>query len=175
MQEQSTTHSPIHFRTPEQKERRYYLWKNRSPEQQEADRQKTLRANWTPEKIEADRERQRKRRAKMTPEQRAENLRRHREYYYRTRKFKKYGMTNEQWDEMWNEQGKRCKVCGTDKTESRDRWHTDHCHTTGLVRGILCSLCNQMLGMARDSERILRAGADYLKITAQVDHIQQDC
>lgn len=75
-----------------------------------------------------------------------------------------YGLTAEQRDAMLAEQGGRCKVvgCRTDEPGKRG-WATDHNHQTGKVRGVLCSRCNLMLGLARDNPDILRTGADYLE------------
>lgn len=43
----------------------------------------------------------------------------------------------------------RCAMCG-----ARDRLVRDHCHQTGLVRGLLCAPCNASEGAAaRDDER----------------------
>ena len=41
--------------------------------------------------------------------------------------------------------------------------HIDHCHKTGVVRGMLCGNCNFLLGHANDSPEILRKAADYLE------------
>ena len=38
----------------------------------------------------------------------------------------------------------------------------DHCHETGKIRGILCHLCNNLLGNARDNTTILASAIDYL-------------
>jgi hypothetical protein len=55
------------------------------------------------------------------------------------------GMTETIWEEMFNKQGRVCAICKA--TEPRGvGWHTDHCHTTGKVRGILCHDCNMGLG-----------------------------
>lgn len=53
----------------------------------------------------------------------------------------------------------KCMVC-------RVRPHTDidHDHPTGKVRGLLCAQCNRMLGFAKDSPAVLRAGAAYLEL-----------
>lgn len=40
---------------------------------------------------------------------------------------------------------KQCKIC-SGKSLS-DRLVTDHCHTTGIVRGVLCDKCNSWLGV----------------------------
>ena len=58
----------------------------------------------------------------------------------------KYGITEQQWLDMWDAQGHVCGCCGTDNPNSTLGWHTDHCHTTGRFRGILCMNCNRGLG-----------------------------
>jgi hypothetical protein len=57
-----------------------------------------------------------------------------------------------------------CDICGGAFLTSRGQ-HIDHCHETGLVRGVLCGNCNRMLGGARDSSRILLEAAQYLSRT----------
>lgn len=39
----------------------------------------------------------------------------------------------------------------------------DHNHTTGKARGFICTRCNTLLGMAKDSIRILQAAIQYLE------------
>ena len=80
----------------------------------------------------------------------------------RRRKLKKYGLTEESYNQMWQDQNESCAICLTSEKGTRD-WHVDHCHRTGVVRGILCHHCNLMLGNARDSEDILEAGMHYLQ------------
>ena len=59
-----------------------------------------------------------------------------------------FGLTLAQWDEMFVAQGRRCGICGTNSPgrSGRSKWHTDHCHKTRMVRGILCHSCNIFLG-----------------------------
>lgn len=80
----------------------------------------------------------------------------------RTRLKMAYGITPEQYDEMLVAQEHRCAVCRTDTPTGKGMWFIDHCHTTGKVRGVLCSFCNSMLGYARDNPSILAAGGAYL-------------
>jgi hypothetical protein len=63
---------------------------------------------------------------------------------------------------MFDAQGRVCAVCSTDTPTSKKGWATDHCHTTGRVRGILCSHCNVMLGMSCESADTLQAAITYL-------------
>jgi len=39
----------------------------------------------------------------------------------------------------------------------------DHCHSTGKVRGLLCSNCNRGIGMLQERVDILQNAIDYLK------------
>lgn len=65
-----------------------------------------------------------------------------REKQYKNR----YGITVADYDRMLSAQGGRCAICKTDKSLGRGRFHVDHDHVTGRVRGILCHLCNTALG-----------------------------
>jgi hypothetical protein len=40
----------------------------------------------------------------------------------------------------------------------------DHCHKTGLVRGLLCYRCNMGLGLFKDNVDILNQAIKYLKM-----------
>ena len=71
-----------------------------------------------------------------------------------------YGITPEQYDEMFAKQGSKCAVCGSD--DPVRYWTVDHDHVTGAVRGILCWHCNVGLGHFRDDIANLIAAADYL-------------
>jgi hypothetical protein len=59
---------------------------------------------------------------------------------------------------MIEAQGGTCAVC-SGKPE-----HVDHDHETGKVRGILCFLCNQALGNARDDIDVLNGLVAYLRL-----------
>lgn len=76
-----------------------------------------------------------------------------------------YNLTPEEWEEIFNKQGRRCAICRCEKNDDKRgrNFHTDHCHATGKVRGILCVKCNLLVGAARDSTANLRAAIRYLK------------
>lgn len=76
-----------------------------------------------------------------------------------------YGLTQEQYDDMLAAQLGQCAICQTDQP-GRKGWAIDHCHETGLVRGILCNSCNLGLGLFRDSGDALLSAALYLEKVA---------
>lgn len=75
-----------------------------------------------------------------------------------------YGLSQDDWNVMFAAQGHCCKICKGTTTNSTG-WHTDHDHLTNLIRGILCSSCNWMLGAAKDSVATLAAAIEYLRCT----------
>ncbi len=77
---------------------------------------------------------------------------------------KKYGLTNEEYDELLEAQQGRCGICGTDKTgHSKNKYFcVDHDHKTSKVRGLLCYKCNIALGHFQDNPSILLRAVEYL-------------
>jgi len=73
---------------------------------------------------------------------------------------RRYGITTKERNRMLRLQGYRCAGC---RKKKQGLWHTDHCHRTEQVRGILCRPCNLALGFARDVPSTLRRLADYLE------------
>ncbi len=55
-----------------------------------------------------------------------------------------------------------CPICRTDSPAGKG-WTVDHCHSTGAVRGVICSRCNAGLGHFRDDISLLEAAIDYLR------------
>ncbi len=80
-------------------------------------------------------------------------------YTRRLRNF--YGITPADYERILEKQGGGCAICHGG-TNGRGRFHVDHCHTTGIVRGLLCAKCNLLLGHADDDTRRLRAAIAYL-------------
>jgi hypothetical protein len=75
----------------------------------------------------------------------------------------KYGMTLKEHRTLWVAQGGVCAICqGSESRVGVELLAIDHCHTTGKVRGLLCSNCNRALGLLKDSPGVLRAAAEYL-------------
>lgn len=106
------------------------------------------------------REANRRWKAKQTPE-------RLRELQRKAQLQRLYGMTPADYDAMLAEQGGVCRICK--EPEQRRRadgtpmvLHVDHDHETGVIRGLLCTRCNTLLGMAYDNTETLRSAIKYL-------------
>jgi hypothetical protein len=81
---------------------------------------------------------------------------------------RRYGITEADYQRMLAAQDGRCAICRTNeppkhKDGSPKRWHVDHDHLTGVVRGLLCRSCNNGLGHFRDSAHLLMAALTYVK------------
>lgn len=160
--------------TPEKKLERKREWAR--------DWARRKRATWTPEELERHREHmrnykltpeQKKRKSEYmrernaTPEQKELRHKRNRSPEGRERKRahslkSTFNINSEEWNLMFEEQGRCCKICKRTDTGTKRNWHTDHCHLTKKVRGVLCHWCNLMIGNAKDDPECLRAGAEYL-------------
>jgi hypothetical protein len=91
---------------------------------------------------------------KANPERRAEQQRRSNFRF-------SYGITVVEYAAILADQGGGCAICGKPPGKT---WHAvDHDHATGRVRGVLCALCNHMLGQAKDNPTLLRRAAEYLE------------
>jgi hypothetical protein len=53
----------------------------------------------------------------------------------------------------------QCGLCAMCDKPLPDRYHIDHSHTTGKVRGVLCHRCNVRIGGLEDAEFRARAVA----------------
>lgn len=80
-----------------------------------------------------------------------------------------YGLGPGEYDALMAAQGGVCAICGQSR---RQRLSVDHCHKTGVVRGLLCRLCNgRLLTAARDRPEVLRSAADYLENPPALIHL----
>ena len=79
-----------------------------------------------------------------------------RRYMRRTR----YNVSDKQILDLIVLQNQKCRIC---KNQPK-KLFIDHCHVSGRVRGMLCRLCNSMIGFAKDNTEILLSAVDYLKL-----------
>lgn len=74
------------------------------------------------------------------------------QYLYRIKSM--YGLTPEDREKM----PKSCEICN-----SSGSLHIDHCHSSGVVRGILCKNCNIALGLIKDDVHIMSNMIKYME------------
>lgn len=79
----------------------------------------------------------------------------------------RYGISLEQYDQMFEKQNGRCAICGKPETAKfrgiTKRLQVDHCHRSKKVRGLLCNVCNVRLGVLENKEFCKKA-EKYLSI-----------
>jgi hypothetical protein len=77
-----------------------------------------------------------------------------------------FGIDLNDYIRMAVEQNNLCAICGRPETQKRGgkvkALSVDHNHTTGAIRGLLCSDCNTGLGKLQDSQTVLYAAIAYL-------------
>lgn len=76
---------------------------------------------------------------------------------------KNYGITPECYYEMFEKQKGLCACCGQSHESFKRGFHVDHDHTTGQVRGLLCTECNPGIGYFQESTERLEMAIAYLK------------
>lgn len=79
----------------------------------------------------------------------------------------KYGITEEQYQEMLKAQNGLCLICLQPETildkrvNGPKRLSIDHCHKTKKIRGLLCRNCNIGIGNLKHNSEALRRAALY--------------
>lgn len=66
-----------------------------------------------------------------------------------TVRLRKYSLTNDRYLELLALQDNACGIC--EDPNPHKGLQVDHCHETGLVRGLLCTRCNTSLGRLGDN------------------------
>ena len=83
---------------------------------------------------------------------------------YRRKDLKRYfGITIEEYNQMFNAQNGCCAICRKHQSEFKRNLAVDHCHLTGQIRGLLCGECNTGLGKFKDNLELLDKAKEYLK------------
>jgi len=78
----------------------------------------------------------------------------------RNARIESYGITVEQYDMMLLNQNGVCAICG--RPELNRRLCIDHNHTTGEVRGLLCTSCNVFVGYLEKDDGLRQKAKEYL-------------
>lgn len=77
-------------------------------------------------------------------------------------------------DEMRRAQGYCCLICGKHEHDLGQILVVDHCHITGIIRGMLCPGCNTGFGHFGESPEVLRAATEYAKRAYELVSIYQE-
>jgi Recombination endonuclease VII len=81
-----------------------------------------------------------------------------------------FGMSNNDYKILFNTQEGRCAICLKSEsivdggTGNPKNLAVDHCHLSGVIRGLLCYKCNLLIGMAQDNTSILHRAINYLNL-----------
>jgi formate dehydrogenase maturation protein FdhE len=73
-----------------------------------------------------------------------------------------YGITQDEFIELYNKQDGKCAICGN-KPSTKRGLHIDHCHKTDKVRGLLCHGCNTAIGSLQEDPEIFQKAISYLR------------
>ena len=75
----------------------------------------------------------------------------------KVRRLKKYKLSEDLYNEMYDRQKGECAICEGEIEV------VDHCHKTLNIRGLLCRKCNTGIGHFRDSVEYLKSAIIYLE------------
>lgn len=73
-------------------------------------------------------------------------------------------ITIEEYNILFSKQDGKCAICFTDQRSLKRSLSVDHCHTTGRIRGLLCSVCNRSIGNFHDNVGTLQSAINYLNM-----------
>jgi hypothetical protein len=147
-------------KNPDKKLAQLERYKNRHPEKfKELESKRSIKSYY--KNLEENRKRNRERAAKL----RADPIRNERIKIYKRGGGAK--LTKEQFDLLFELQGKKCAICRSDEPQSKIGWHLDHCHKTKRVRFILCTHCNRGLGAFKDDPELMRRAATMIELNQE--------
>lgn len=72
-----------------------------------------------------------------------------------------YGLTLEQYHELYRKHNGKCAIYR--KQEVISRLSIDHDHKTGKIRGLLCRTCNSGIGLFQESKDLIQKAFLYLE------------
>lgn len=75
-----------------------------------------------------------------------------------------FGITLEQYNTLLEKQDSLCAICRLPETKQGvEKLAVDHDHKTGIIRGLLCSRCNTVIGLFGEDPEYLQKALAYLQ------------
>ena len=78
------------------------------------------------------------------------------------------GLTRDEYEVKYAERNGKCDICGTWQA----KLHSDHCHKSGVYRGLLCFNCNVAIGHLGDDVAVILRAAEYVRSTTPGDQLE---
>lgn len=81
---------------------------------------------------------------------------------------RRYGITEEQYKEMYISQNGKCAICGKEETARHNtsnkvlKLAVDHCHKSGKIRDLLCQKCNRGIGKFDEDPELFEKAKQYV-------------
>lgn len=80
--------------------------------------------------------------------------------------YNKYKIRLKDYRFLWDSQNGCCAICGVSEAEYGKALNVDHDHETGMIRGLLCHVCNLGIGYANPHWLPMEKVATYLSNNA---------
>jgi hypothetical protein len=85
---------------------------------------------------------------------------------------RKYGVNEQSYFSLWNQQNGVCAICGNEETArykgTLKMLAVDHDHETGVIRGLLCQECNTGIGKFRHDQDLLVKASEYVNLRLRI-------
>jgi hypothetical protein len=79
--------------------------------------------------------------------------------------WKKYKIRVPEYNKLFDSQDGKCAICSSsDPLTKSGTFCVDHCHKTGVVRGLLCVNCNTGIGSLKEDPSRFQSALNYLNL-----------
>ena len=86
---------------------------------------------------------------------------------------REHGLTEATYSKLAQGQDYKCAICKLPKRGGRGgNLYVDHDHRSGIIRGLLCAMCNSGLGSLKDNIPRMENAIQYLKHHAKLKAIK---
>jgi len=74
-----------------------------------------------------------------------------------------FGITLSEYNALLAKQNGGCAICNKTAEQNKKRLAVDHCHKSNKIRGLLCSACNQAIGLFKDQIVLMKSAIKYIR------------